>query len=247
MNLFVVALVVLLVDFCAASPYTTLTALPTAVAGFWGRAATGDCNVTLQAAGLEVVTALTCAPNTILSPWVAKFNNAVWSGVVSTASCGQDVQRGMASGVVGVQFNQLDAQLNPIGVASPHCIYYQRFQAKVGLPAQLRIQIVAAPVTQPNAAAVSCYSQIPSNVYDLGMMSCLGEGIVAVTNNQPDFSLPPTADVYNCVNSLPASCNNGIQSTITAVNVGMSVGGIGLIIATGIFVVVIARHLKVPM
>ncbi len=138
-------------------------------------------------------------------------------GSISTVACGLQQQVNMCWGVIGGVF--VDADLKP----APLCIHYTRVSAQGGHPPFMNFGVFPGEYTA-DFSQVAC-SQTPSRsdlLFGTENLYCSG-----------------TAEQrYNCINTPASRC---IQSgkTISDIGIGMSVGGIGLLLVTLVFILVI--------
>jgi len=148
------------------------------------------------------------------------------AGDLSTSGCGLNNQLGMAYGFLGGKFYITNASGQDI---VPLCVYYTRLSGTTTAPASINIDIYPGAYTA-NQTLVGCTADRPANsslLLSLSSLPCQG------TFDQ----------TYNCLSAPVSRCMNSSRG-IYDIGVGMSVGGIGLVITTLLMVVVI-NHITI--
>lgn len=204
---------------------------------------------------------LNCENNT-LNPFAGK---AFFSPNISTSACGQDMPRQYAYGVLGMYtyevalpvipdsredaINLLKAVLNGslslnVTDSFPACLYFNRFGtgqfvANATSPsnpvASLGLSVAKAPLdwitSTPAGSIVTCPSYLPVgvvDVYPLGVFPCVDRGV----------------DKDSCVTVMEAQCT-GSSNNRSPIGIGMSVGGIFVILISLGAVIVIPGMMKI--
>lgn len=201
------------------------------------------CNVTYAAGavttatgGLETVMSLSgwCDVNgTLSTDIIGKYFKVDgqrlfinMTGSLSTVACGLSFQIGMANGVMGGLFTTATAPATPL----PLCAYYNRLSASATNLATLNLAFFPGTVVG-NGAQVGCAAERPAwsqMLFFTHNLTCSG-----------DFGQP-----YNCINSPVSRCTN-YSKYVNDIGIGMSVGGIGLLLVTlGCIIVIQWFHNK---
>jgi len=141
-------------------------------------------------------------------------------GELSTVACGLNFQVGLAYGVMGGRFQLTTGSSGPASPVRPMCLYFSRISAQPEAYATINLALYEGSYTEEinEKLYVQCPSERPPRsqlIVAADDLSCIDE----------------FGQRYNCINSPASRCFNASNGE-SSIGIGMSVGGIGLLLFT---------------